>query len=357
MDRIGSVAVSSRQATIATASGSVTTAAPASASARWQRELRDAIRRPEELLALLQLEPEQLDWAVADGGDFPLRVPRHFAARMRTGDPADPLLRQVLSSRREWDSVTGFSTDPLAESAANPCPGLLHKYRGRALLLATHSCAVHCRYCFRRHFPQVAGAPGAHWQAALDYIAAHQEIGEVILSGGDPLMLRDTLLAKLCSALEAIPHLRGLRLHTRLPVVIPARITEALLERLATSRLRTTMVVHINHAQELDDDVAAALRRVGKRGIALLNQSVLLRGVNDEVKVLTELSEALHYQAGTLPYYLHLPDRVANTAHFYVNAAEGRRLMAQLRANLPGYLVPRLVREEAGGSAKTIIAA
>ena len=276
---------------------------------------------------------------------------------MRPGDPDDPLLRQVLSSRREWDSVAGFSADPLAECAANPRPGLLHKYRGRALLLATHSCAVHCRYCFRRHFPQEASAPGAHWQAALDYIAAHRELREIILSGGDPLMLHDALLAQLLCALEEIPHLRGLRVHTRLPVAIPARITGALIERLAASRLRATMVVHINHAQEIDSDVAAALRRVGGRGIALLNQSVLLRGVNDSTTALIELSESLHYKAGVLPYYLHLPDRVAGSAHFYVDAAEGRQLMAQLRATLPGYLVPRLVREEAGAAAKTIIAA
>ena len=325
-------------------------------SSHWQVELRRAIRRPEQLLKLLDLKAEQLGWLSDDGGDFPLRVPLPFVARMRSGDPTDPLLRQVLCDRREWHGTAGYSTDPLAESSANPCPGLLHKYHGRVLLLATHSCAVHCRYCFRRHFPQDTTPPGAHWEAALTYITEHTEISEVIISGGDPLILRDSLLETLFSALEAIPHLRGLRLHTRLPVVIPARITDTLLERLAKSPLRATMVVHINHAQEIDATLAQALRRVGQLGIGLLNQSVLLRGINDSAKTLAELSETLHYEAGILPYYLHLPDRVAGTAHFHVSAAEGRQLIAQLRAILPGYLVPRLVREEAGAAAKTVIA-
>lgn len=322
----------------------------------WQHELAHAIRDPAELLALLDLDPVLLPAARAAAKAFPLRVPRGYAARMRRGDPADPLLRQVLPLAAELDTVAGFDRDPVGDIKAMTVPGLLHKYRGRVLLTTTGACAIHCRYCFRRHFPYDDANPARdRWQQALDYIADDASINEVILSGGDPLTLADEKLADLCRRLAAIPHLARLRFHTRLPIVLPERITLALLTAIRPTRLASVVVAHVNHANEIDDDVRRALAALKKAGHTLLNQSVLLRGVNDAAEALCELSDRL-FDAGVLPYYLHLLDRVQGAAHFDVDAETAQRLHAAMHARLPGYLVPRLVREEAGRPGKTLMA-
>jgi EF-P beta-lysylation protein EpmB len=318
----------------------------------WQSQLARAITEPAGLLAAVGLGEEWLPAAQAAARLFPLRVPRGFVARMRKGDPHDPLLRQVLPLAEECLTAEGFGADPVGDLAAMAVPGLLHKYRARVLLTVTGACAVHCRYCFRRHFPYTDANPAVdRWHAALEYIAGDASITEVILSGGDPLTLSDRRLAELVRQLETIRHLRRLRLHTRLPIVLPERVNDELLAWLGDTKLKTVIVVHANHAQELDGPVRAALGTLKVAGAELLNQSVLLRGVNDSVEALADLSEAL-FDAGTLPYYLHMLDKVQGAAHFEVDETAARRLMQELQARLPGYLVPRLVREVPGGPGK-----
>ncbi len=318
----------------------------------WQRELAEAVRCPAQLLRMLDLPQALLPAAQRAHRRFPLRVPHSFIRRMRRGDVRDPLLLQVLPHHGELEAVAGFVADPVGDHAAERLPGLLHKYHGRVLLVATGACAVHCRYCFRQHFPYGEANPRLdRWQASLDYIRADNSIREVILSGGDPLSLRDDKLAELVAQLEGIGHLRILRLHTRLPVVLPSRVDEALLAWLAGSRLRPVLVVHINHPAEIDDELARALGRLRAAGVTLLNQSVLLRGINDDVDVLARLSENL-FELGVMPYYLHALDRVAGSARFEVEEQRARDLLTQLRNRLPGYLVPRLVREQAGAASK-----
>ncbi|HEX4955201.1 MAG TPA: EF-P beta-lysylation protein EpmB [Thermoanaerobaculia bacterium] len=325
---------------------------PRRESTGWRRELAAALTDPAELLALLELPAELLEGARRAGGAFPLRVPRGFAARMRKGDPRDPLLAQVLPLGIEMAPVRGFGADPLGEAQARRERGLLHKYQGRVLLVLTGACAVHCRFCFRRHFPYADEQLGARgWSEALATIAADPSIEEVILSGGDPLSLPDGPLAELAESLEAIPHLSRLRLHTRQPVVLPERVDDDLLAWLSRGRLAKVIVLHTNHAREIDGTVADALARLRSAGLHLLNQTVLLRGVNDSVEALAELSLRL-FEVGVLPYYLHLLDRVAGAAHFDLPEAEARSLAAGLAARLPGYLVPRLVREVPGAPAK-----
>ena len=322
----------------------------------WQTELTRVVTEPGELLALLGLGEEWRAAAEAAAKTFPLRVPRGFIARMRRGDPHDPLLRQVLPLAAELELTPGFGTDPVGDYAALRAPGVLHKYQGRVLLTATGACAVHCRYCFRRHFPyEQANASADSWRAALDTIAADASITEVILSGGDPLTLSDRRLSEFVQLLARIPHVTRLRLHSRLPVVLPERVTPLLCDTLAATRLRVVMVVHANHAQEIDASVQIACARLAAAGFQLLNQSVLLRGVNDRVETLVSLSEAL-FAAGVLPYYLHQLDRVQGAAHFEVDDAAARHLHAGMHARLPGYLVPRLVREVPGAPQKTSLA-
>ena len=322
---------------------------------RWQTELARVVTEPGELLALLGLGGEWRAAAEAAASTFPLRVPRGFVARMRRGDPHDPLLRQVLPLAAELVLAPGFGSDPVGDHTALRSIGVLHKYQGRVLLTATGACAVHCRYCFRRHFPyEQANASADGWRAALDYIAADASIAEVILSGGDPLTLSDRRLAEFVQSLTHIPHVTRLRLHSRLPVVLPERVTPALCDALTGTRLRVVMVLHANHAQEIDASVQTACARLAATGFHLLNQSVLLRGVNDSVAALVNLSEAL-FAAGVLPYYLHQLDRVQGAAHFEVDDDTARYLHAAMSARLPGYLVPRLVREVPGAPAKTLL--
>ncbi|HCO44268.1 MAG TPA: EF-P beta-lysylation protein EpmB [Gammaproteobacteria bacterium] len=321
----------------------------------WQQLLADAVSDPADLLQRLGLPAALLPAARRAAALFPLRVPLPYLARMRPNDPDDPLLRQVLPLDAECNRHTGYSTDPLAESAVQPVPGLLKKYHGRALLIATGACAVHCRYCFRRHFPYAdAHTGGSRLGPALAAIAADPSIGEVILSGGDPLTLSDRRLAELARHLADIDHVHTLRIHSRLPVVLPQRVDGELLAWLRRLPLRTVLVLHSNHPAELDDAVRAALAALAAAGVTLLNQAVLLRGVNDDADTLAALSTALH-AAGALPYYLHLLDRVQGAAHFDVPQSRGEALIAGLRGRLPGYLVPRLVRETPGADSKTVI--
>lgn len=318
----------------------------------WQRELSGAVRDVGELCALLGLSPVDLPAAASQ---FPLLVPRTFVARMRPRDPRDPLLLQVLPTAAEDQDVAGFTSDPLHEREALAAPGLVHKYAGRALLLAAAGCAVNCRYCFRREFPYAeSGATRAGLEAALGAIAADTSLSEVILSGGDPLLLDDDRLGELVERIEALPHVRRLRIHTRLPIVLPSRVTDALAGILRSTRLACVVVVHANHPAELDASVAAAAERLAAARAVLLNQAVLLAGVNDSADVLAELSERL-VELGVVPYYLHLLDRVRGTAHFEVGEERARDLLDALRRRLPGYAVPRLAREVPGEPAKVWI--
>ncbi len=317
----------------------------------WRRSLADAIRDPDELLARLGLTATGCRLS-AVGRKFPMLVPESFFNRMQPGDIHDPLLRQVLPFADEDEAVPGFTLDALEEATFRKAPGLLHKYAGRALLVLTGACAVHCRYCFRRHYPYSQEPKRLDdWEPAFAALEQDESIHEVLLSGGDPLMLTDERLVAVVRRLEQIKHLRRLRWHTRLPIVLPNRITWEWLDLLTSSRLTPIVVVHANHPRELIGDCAAALQRLTQAGVLTLNQAVLLRGINDTADVLVELSERL-IELGIRPYYLHQLDRVAGTAHFEVSADVGRQLMVELRERLPGYAVPQYVQEVPGAAFK-----
>jgi len=332
------------------------TGSPASrlshAAPDWRAAWRDAVTDPLELLSMLGL-PHLAATLPADDAGFAMRVPRGFVQRMTHGDARDPLLLQVLPQLAETDNVPGFSRDAVGDLASRDVQGLLHKYQGRALLIASGSCAVNCRYCFRRHFPygEEIAAAGA-WRLALEHVAGDTSIDELILSGGDPLSLATGKLAELTDRLRALPHVRRLRIHTRLPVVLPERIDDAFTQWLGAVPLQKVVVLHANHANEFGGDVDEACRRLRDTGATLLNQSVLLAGVNDDAETLSALSERL-FAAGVLPYYLHQLDRVQGAAHFEVDDARALALVQAMRERLPGYLVPRLVREEQGQPSKT----
>ena len=322
----------------------------------WQQLLSGAVTSPKELLRRLEL-PEEPWLAGAEQGHrlFQIRVPEPFLNRMEKGNPADPLLRQVLPLADEAGHAPGFVSDPLEESGAIATTGLIRKYRSRALLMVTGQCAINCRYCFRRHFPYDEQRLSPHdRQRVIDTLGASPEINEVIFSGGDPLAVNDRLLSQWASAISGIPHIRRLRLHTRLPVVIPQRVCDELLKWLSTTPLQVVIVLHINHPAEIDGPTRRALGCLRAAGATLLNQSVILRGVNDRTAVLEELSETL-FDAGVLPYYLHAFDPVTGAHHFDVSDDEARNLVRELLARLPGFLVPKLVREEPGKESKTPI--
>ncbi len=329
---------------------------PEPAPPTWQQEMAAAVGSVAELLALLDLSPADVAVAPGDAG-FPLRVPRGYVARMRRGDPSDPLLRQVLPAAAEALARPGFDTDPVGEAAARRAPGLLQKYAGRALLITTEACAIHCRYCFRRAYPYAQQLdPAGRWRGALDALAAGPGVEELILSGGDPWSLSNARLHALTTRLRMLPALRRLRIHTRQPIVLPSRVDAGLIDWLRELPWPVVVVVHANHPQEIDATVAAALQALRASGVTLLNQSVLLAGVNDRPDTLASLSERL-FAAGVLPYYLHLLDRVRGAAHFEVAEERARSLLAVLATRLPGYLVPKLVRESAGDPAKRTVAA
>ncbi len=321
--------------------------------APWQDILARLISNPDELLARLGLQSADLPIPEQVLRDFPLRVPESLLGRIRPGDPADPILLQVLPGVREGDDTPGYSVDPLSEAEFNPRPGLLHKYHGRALMLTAPHCAIHCRYCFRRHFPYDDNTPGRlQWQQSLDYLRQNTDVDEVIFSGGDPLAAGDRQLSWLSREIAAIPHVRRLRIHTRTPIVVPQRVCAELLDWLSASPLQKVMVIHSNHPNEINDEVASAMAAIRGAGVTLLNQSVLLAGINDDADVLAELSEKL-FSANVLPYYVHMLDRVQGVAHFDVDEDRAEHIMSQLRNRLPGYLVPRLVREIPGEGSKT----
>jgi EF-P beta-lysylation protein EpmB len=321
--------------------------------ASWQRQLSQAIRDPATLCKRLNLDDSWLPGAATGHQLFEICVPDAYLTRIAPNDPNDPLLRQVLPVSDEAATPQGYVTDPLEEAEHQPVKGLIHKYANRVLLIASPNCAINCRYCFRRHFPYSDNSPSrAQWQEALDYLRTDTSLNEAILSGGDPLAANDRQLAWLVEQLENIPHLKRLRIHTRLPVVIPDRIDDALLGWLAATRLQKVMVLHINHANEIDQAVIDACTRLKQAGVTLLNQSVLLRGINDSVSTLATLSERL-FEAGVLPYYLHVVDPVQGAAHFDVPDAEAKALVKQLLEHLPGFLMPRLVREVPGKASKT----
>lgn len=317
----------------------------------WGRQLASVV---DSSAALEDRLARTLPASESAGRDFALRVPAAFVSRM-TGANDDPLLLQVLPDEREVESVSGFGFDPLAEAAIDRPQGILQKYRGRALLVLTGACAIHCRYCFRRHFPygdrRLSRTARA---AALEALRSDRSLTEVILSGGDPLTLGDDYLAELVRELDSIPHLRRLRVHTRMPVVMPDRVDSSLLRWLTATRLRPVMVIHANHINEIDEGVAAALSRLRRAGIPLLNQAVLLRGVNDSLAAQEDLWQGL-FEVGVLAYYLHLLDPVSGAAHFDVPEAEALDLMRQLALSLPGYLVPKLAREDPGTGAKRVL--
>jgi L-lysine 2,3-aminomutase len=316
----------------------------------WPRALADAITDARTLLERLSLDPNDVDVVP----HFPLRVPVSFVDRMRRGDRHDPLLKQVLPTLAEREAAAGFSTDPLNEASATRSPGIIQKYRGRVLLIAAPSCAVHCRYCFRRSFPYDEHRQPTAFPSLSD-VEGDPTVTEVILSGGDPLMLKDAPFARLVERIDAIAHVRRLRIHTRLPVVVPERVTIELLATLSAARPRTSVVLHVNHPNEIAGSFLDALDALHSAGVAMFNQSVLLAGVNDDVDVLDELSQRL-FDHHVVPYYLHLLDPVVGTHRFEVPQSRGIELVAALRARLPGYLVPRLVREVAGLDAKQIVA-
>jgi EF-P beta-lysylation protein EpmB len=322
----------------------------------WQTDSSRSITDPAQLLAELDLDPALAGPARAASSAFALRVTRSYLGRMRRGDANDPLLRQVLPLADELLETEGYGADPLQELEARRAPGLLQKYAGRALLITTQACAIHCRYCFRREFPYSAqrdaeAEGGTRFRAALEVIAGDTRIEEVILSGGDPLSLSDARLTKITDAIAAMPHVQRIRVHTRQPIVLPSRVDGGLLTWLRGIRRPTVVVLHSNHPNEIDSEVRAACAKLRAAGVTLLNQSVLLKGINDDVDTLAQLSRSL-MEAGVLPYYLHLPDRVRGTAHFEVDEAEARRLVDVLSTRLSGYLVPRLVREVPGAPYK-----
>ena len=318
----------------------------------WQNEMAQAISSPKMLLQALNLPLELLNAAEKAHALFPTRVPQSYLKRIKKGDVNDPLLKQVLPIGAELEKHPGFRTDPVGDYQSNPQTGLLHKYTGRVLLLLTGACAIHCRYCFRRHFDYQGNNPlGQQWRQTLDYIKNDDSIFEAILSGGDPLSLSDAKLRQTLNDLSDIPHLRYLRIHTRLLTTIPKRLTEELLSLLTENRLQVTIVVHINHPQELDDEVGDCMKQLSKANIRLMNQSVLLKGINDDLDTLKTLSHKL-YESGILPYYIHMLDKVEGANHFDIPENDASMLYQRLQAAMPGYLVPKLVREIQGEANK-----
>ena len=322
----------------------------------WIFELANVVTDIKKLYRCLNLDPEAISLPMLQARkQFPLRVPMAFINRMKKGDSQDPLLLQVLCDEKELINVAGFSEDPLEEQN-NTIPGLLHKYHNRALLMTKTACAINCRYCFRRHFPYHDNqGTKKNLGAALEYIASHPELDEIILSGGDPLMAKDHEMAFLITELEKIPHIKRLRIHSRLAVVIPNRITSELCRLFAKTRLQIVLVTHINHPNEIDDNVTNAIKRLKKHQVTVLNQSVLLKKVNDDADVLACLSNKL-FSIGILPYYIHLLDKVQGAAHFLVDDDNAKQIMRQLAKNVSGYLVPKLAREIGGEKSKRVIA-
>ena len=324
-------------------------------SLSWQEQLAQAIRQPNELLEYVGLMADSIGYSQQSIKQFQVRVPHAFADRIQRNDPDDPILRQVFPYIDEDDDCVGYVNDPLAESNVQPVQGLLQKYNSRILSITTGACAVHCRYCFRRHFPyQEASANGIQLKQSLDYIQSDKSIKEVILSGGDPLTLSDRRLIELCQAISQFDHVKRIRFHSRIPVVLPARLSAELIKRLTSMGKTIIFVLHINHANEIDNAVVENIKLLRQFNILVLNQSVLLNGVNDTTEALIALSELLVEHQVT-PYYLHLLDPVAGAAHFNVDEKQAQNLIQKMHDSVSGYLVPKLVKEEAGKTSKTLL--
>ncbi len=318
----------------------------------WQNELAAAFTNAEELFAFLELNPMYLPQAIKASKTFPLRVTGSYASRIKKGDLHDPLLRQILPLAEELDEIPGYKRDPVGDINARIAPGILKKYRQRALIITNGACAINCRYCFRREFPYRSDQLNKNKEnLTLDYIAQDQSLEEIILSGGDPLILKNSRLASLIQKIASVSHIKFLRIHTRIPIVLPSRIDSELIDCISQTRLKAVIVVHTNHPNELSQEVQTAISNLIKAGISLFNQSVLLKGVNDNSKVLIALSKAL-FNIGVIPYYVHLLDKTTGTAHFEVSEQKALRLLKSMRESLPGYLVPQFVREQAGASYK-----
>lgn len=324
-------------------------------SLSWQTQLAQAIRQPDELLEYVGLMASSIGYSQTAIKQFPLRVPHAFANRIQSKNPDDPLLRQVFPYLDEENKFEGYINDPLAETTVQPVPGLLHKYKSRVLAITTGACAIHCRYCFRRHFPyEDASANGNNLTQSLNYIQSDRSIEEVILSGGDPLTLSDRRLVEICLSISKINHIKRIRFHTRIPIVLPDRLSEELINNLSKIGKTLIFVLHINHANEIDDAVIENINLLNKYNILVLNQSVLLKGINDSVDSLINLSEKLVEHQVT-PYYLHLLDPVAGAAHFDVDEQLAKKILKQMHQTVSGYLVPKLVKEESGKAGKTRI--
>lgn len=319
----------------------------------WQKILAQGFTSATELLKFLEIPEDQA--SILAEKQFATRVPLSFAQRMQKGNRNDPLLLQILALDKELIEVDGYNNDPLTEISRIPVQGLIHKYHGRVLLTVTGVCAVNCRFCFRRHFPYQSNNPGRKgWKKICEYIAQDHSIHEVILSGGDPLLASDSTLNELISELELIPHVQTLRIHTRIPVVFPERIDQGLIKLLTATKLQKVIVLHCNHPQELNDEIALVCKQLHQAGCVLLNQSVLLSGINDDAHCLATLSQKL-FSYGVLPYYLHLLDKVAGAAHYDIPLEKAQLLYKELQNLLPGYLLPRLARDEAGKKSKTLV--
>lgn len=321
----------------------------------WKTELSHCVNSIDELLNQLGLKAEDLNATEQAATEFSIKVPQSFVQLMEYGNPNDPLLKQVLPITSELQVDNNFSTDPVDESSFNPVPGIVHKYRNRVLMIISPNCAINCRYCFRRHFPYDENRQSKQqWLKALDYLKTKPEINEVIFSGGDPLAANDHFLRWLTAEIESIQHIKRLRIHTRLPVVIPSRVDDQLLNWLGNTRLKPTLVLHINHANEIDEVLRQGVDRLKKSGITVLNQSVLLKGINDNSDQLISLSEKL-FDAGIMPYYLHMLDPVQGASHFDVSMDRAVEIFRQIQTELPGFLVPKLVQERAGERSKSLI--
>lgn len=315
----------------------------------WQKVLQENTLKAEELFEYLCLDQASLQHI---NHKFPIKTTKNYASRIKKNDIHDPLLKQILPNENILAAVPGYSDDPLNEKNAIKVPGLLHKYHGRVLVTVTGACAIHCQYCFRQHYPYEGNTPSrAGWKNIVNYISENPSISEVIYSGGDPLMAKDSLLAELTEQLVKIKHLKRLRIHTRLPVVLPQRICDEFFDWMDPLSLQKVMVLHINHPNEIDNELIDAVQKLSAHKITVLNQSVLLRGVNDSAETLAELSEKL-FSCGVMPYYLHMLDKVHGAEDFEVDEKEALSIFEELRKKVSGFLLPRLVREVAGELSK-----
>jgi len=287
--------------------------------------------------------------------NFKVKIPEYFKNKIDFNNPIDPLLLQVIPSELEAIETPGFNYNPLEESKYNPVPGLLHKYKTRVLIMLTTNCSINCRYCFRRHFDYKSNNIALkEFDKIIDYIKQNKNINEVIYSGGDPLLASDKYINNITQKIAQIPHIKYIRIHTRIPIVDPKRITQEFCDIFIPEKInnkKTILVTHCNHPDELDEHIKSKMDLLNKNNFTLLNQSVLLKNINDNSEILVNLSYKL-FNCGIMPYYIHMLDPVQNAAHFQVDVNIAIKLMKQIKAELPGFLVPKLMQEKPGGNSK-----